>query len=216
MTKNIQFVHIPKCAGTSIWNLINSLIEQPENRIKPHHSPVKAVCEDTFTFTILREPMKRLISFYQFVSVRNFHHINQGNPNMINASLFDFVTYLLEINNHEISNIMTKFLAGRMSHDVSYEEALYKVTSNAFNHIGFTEELENTQTAIIEFFDKSQYINDYISSQKKLQTSKEISIAAQEYCYKAIELLIQSNQEDLKLYSYIKAAKRNGLFPGLF
>ena len=111
MTKNIQFVHIPKCAGTSIWNLINSLIEQPENRIKPHHSPVKAVCEDTFTFTILREPMKRLISFYQFVSVRNFHHINQGNPNMINASLFDFVTYLLEINNHEISNLMTKFLS---------------------------------------------------------------------------------------------------------
>lgn len=216
MTKRIQFVHIPKCAGTSVWNLINSLIDQPENRIKPHHSPVKAVEEGSFTFTILREPMKRLISYYQFVSVRKFHHINERNPNMVNATLFDFVTYLLEIHNHEISNIMTKFLAGRISHDVSYEEALHNVSSNAFNHIGFTEELEHTQSTIIEYFGKSQYTNDYISSQKKLQKSNKISISSQKHCDKAFELLIQSNQEDLKLYSYIQAARRNGLFSGLF
>jgi hypothetical protein len=70
--KQILFIHIPKCAGVSLFNAL----EKQANvlRVGPHAKAVNIFCpkggrsrEDTFTFTFTRNPWDRLVSTYFYI-----------------------------------------------------------------------------------------------------------------------------------------------------
>lgn len=66
MIENSEFIHITKCAGTSIRHAFN--IE------KMGHNPVRRnndVDEDTFVYSFVRNPWDRMASFYRWHWKRN-------------------------------------------------------------------------------------------------------------------------------------------------
>jgi hypothetical protein len=82
---NVTFVHVPKSAGTSIGVWMNEnrnnnyIIEWYDH---PTLEPMKLVGPRNFTFSVVRNPWERMISFYCFLK-----NIQSAHPNFSNQQM---------------------------------------------------------------------------------------------------------------------------------
>lgn len=85
MQENIEFIHITKCAGTSVRKTLG--IE------KMGHNPVRTnndINEDTFVFSFVRNPFDRFASFYKWHWRSNIMNV-RGNS----ISFADWIDYTI-------------------------------------------------------------------------------------------------------------------------
>jgi len=65
---NMTFVHIPKCAGTSIGRWIDQRKGNSEYIERYDHPTLKMMSSNnSFSFTVVRNPWERMVSFYHFL-----------------------------------------------------------------------------------------------------------------------------------------------------
>lgn len=94
---NILFVHIPKTAGTSIFNIIDeNKLDNWKRSYPRRHDPYfslkqdNVIGTDTYSFSVVRNPYRRTYScFVQY--------------NKTNRSKISFIEYLTNIQNNKIS-----------------------------------------------------------------------------------------------------------------
>ena len=211
----LQFVHIPKCAGTSCWDLLNRLSSSTSQSYTPVHHPFQKSISADFTFTIIRDPIERLISFYKFVTKGKCHHLVVRNPLLHKSSLFEFCSYLISINNPEFSNLMTKFISGSLKEETSFVDAISVINNGGFNHIGFVDTYHQTENVLRSFFG-SPPSSPSTSSLPRLQQSKLDHIEDQANYKEALSLICQHNLEDIALYSYLLKLKNSDCSAHLF
>ena len=70
INRDIIFVHVPKCAGKSVWDALHpDLRNEGEHNIIPGHLPLPSTIhpEGAFTFGFVRNPWDRMVSMYNFL-----------------------------------------------------------------------------------------------------------------------------------------------------
>ena len=110
-TKKFIYVHINKCAGTSIRRFLNSyLFERSEGQVWPkdhatlqeiYYSMDKDEFNSFYKFAVIRNPYDRLGSIYSYMThLNNYHHTNSIKPyNMFNMSTFE--NFILNLPKHK-------------------------------------------------------------------------------------------------------------------
>lgn len=197
----LVFMHIPKCAGTSTWMLLDKLFSKYQyfepnhtvNSLETHLSNGKKIRR----FTIVRDPMQRFISFYMFVSRNKDHHLIKSYPDLLNSTLFDFV-YLLSKKDKENFNLMTKFFCGSYVEEENANKAISMVGS--FEYIGFTEKYDEFITWI---YSLSNEAPDMSVTEKKYQVSNKLELFTQNRLSDALGLIKELNKEDMILYDFL-------------
>jgi|TARA_R110001583_G_scaffold38874_12_gene125236 hypothetical protein len=119
--RKIYFIHIPKCAGSSLKNLLFaegwSLVEEPWNHLHIPYSfwkNIEPIVNCDFKFTIVRNPLTRLSSFvnlhlsHQFsVGWEIYFDMQRGNIPINKDYLLEmwdrFDIHVVDENNHKIS-----------------------------------------------------------------------------------------------------------------
>lgn len=113
MQKSI-FVHIPKCAGCSLWQSI-SKSEQAKNIEYFGHGagrmskpfPEHDIYQDFFSFTFARNPFDRLVSSFFFLKSGGHNQYNQELYNKYmrtrSGTFKDFIMY--KFNQESIDNV---------------------------------------------------------------------------------------------------------------
>jgi len=96
--KRILFVHIPKTAGTSIWQwLKDNNLENWKRNSNLHHESISELkslndTTNTFSFAVVRNPYTRIISYWH-------HAINQRLLNKLDncyPTLIDFLNAIVD------------------------------------------------------------------------------------------------------------------------
>ena len=193
------FVHIPKCAGTTFEEEILSknlnFIRYPVNKLHNWdkitavggHFNYNLVCDsehfanrEKIFFTLLREPIKRLLSYYYFCDHQ------------------DSIEYWLTAHKQNLSNVMVRYLSSCTREAKQYHLDKAKEVLNNIN-FGLTEHFDDSlrlfKSGYPEFF-KS------ISYERKNVTKKKYSYAMQSDEVK--QKLVGYNDLDIELYQYAK------------
>lgn len=210
----IAFVHIEKCGGTTLNNILrrnylinhfevilrdkNSSLFGPEDmrhllRLNPRvtsiaghviqlSSNLESVVKDVKYFTLLRDPIKRYISDYQFgVDILKYPA--------------DFDAWLERTDRH---NIMTKAIAGEEN-----VEKAKKLISTKMSLVGIVEKYEEFLEGLrlLVWPDKLDisYEIKNIASQRKTKHFQQIDLIK----YK--KQLMKNNELDLELYNFVCA-----------
>jgi hypothetical protein len=88
--KRILFVHIPKTAGTSVWQwLKNNNLENWKRISNLHHESISELKKlndttDTFSFAVVRNPYTRIISYWHHaVTQRLLNNLDNCYPTLL-------------------------------------------------------------------------------------------------------------------------------------
>lgn len=202
------FVHIPKTGGTTLWHIINQQYEtgefwsynhQPDYRqmienahkmkcLIGHfpfgvHQHIKRPC--TY-FTMLRNPVERVISFYYYYRAR-------AAPKLVeHLSFADFLESPLFY--HEISNTQTLYLAGGESPD------LQKAKENLSSHVAVPGIMEMFNESL--FFIKNECgwnINHYQSVNMATNRPAEMPFSPD-----LLDIVKRKNELDLELHEFAR------------
>jgi len=212
MATIIAFVHIEKAAGTTVTELIRKslgsrhvdvfaslnktsfnqddldltkkvypdVISIAGHRVKPFIN----FTDDVLFYTILRDPIKRCISHYQY---------------LVETSLVKVPSFKEWINKEENQNFQTKKIAG----EDSFEKAI-NIINDKFAFVGLLEEFENSMKSIFERLPyKIKYMEYNTKNIAKNNTIKNNILNTPEL----YNLLIHHNKSDIELYDYIKGSK---------
>lgn len=205
----VQFVHIPKCAGTSTWNLLANLSEDP-SRYYPMHQPLQERQAGEIVFTVIRDPVERILSLYTYAIKRGDYYIFKHAPYLWGATLYEFVYYLYSTQDPSFYNCMIQFMDGSFpSPNVgSWTEALARIKEKNYDHIGFVDDYKNTISWLIRLFGRnSRPVGKYRLNRSKHGEISREEIKIQPGFNKAIELIIDSNTQDIMLYKYLKQCR---------
>lgn len=205
--KLFVFVHIPKTGGSTLWHIINKqyganefwsfnenadyqkMIENADKMkcLIGHfpfgvHQQIKRPC--TY-FTMLRNPVERVISYYYYLA--------RTNPDIIKE--IDFEEFLQSpLIQGEISNTQTLFIAGGKSPD------LQKAKENLKNNFAVPGVMEMFNESL--FFIKKECvwdINDYQMVNMRINRSTEIPISEN-----VLDIVKRKNELDLELHLYAR------------
>jgi len=102
LNRDIIFVHVPKCGGKSVWNVLGPELTNKHGKV-PTHLPL--FCTDypegAFTFGFVRNPWDRQVSFYHYMCQRQRNVGDKYNKTALNK--MGFKKWLLEFNyNHYV------------------------------------------------------------------------------------------------------------------
>ena len=234
--KKLAFFHIPKTAGGTITNILNELVHPDEIynfRAKPSYSYyidefenyklkksliighysykiVEEFPEEIEIFTVIREPIQRILSLYEYAKRTKNHYLYKIiNDN--NYTIEDCINNKVSI---EFDNNMVRLFAGIDHHFdeigdnsriIKYgnvnkkllDRALVNIQSK-FIHIGFQDELDKTLDFITNFYQKE--IPSFKS--KNINTNSHYE---SRYSIETIEFLKEQNSYDLILYDKLKS-----------
>lgn len=175
--QNIVFIHMPKCGGTSLhrWLLfvIDASLMSGERRRMPLElaDDRRAALESCkvfsghfdvldlpqfpdpkLTFTVLRDPVDRLVSLYDFWRAHNDDHIQKKKlvgPRIASALSFeDFLRNQESAIRHDIDNALVRTMTGltRTSDPIDGPQALDEACANLekLDHVGLLDRLDET------------------------------------------------------------------------
>ncbi len=219
------FVHIPKTGGLTLYWIMNRQYtpeaiftldwtkhfdgsvkdfvalpdaqKQPVKIVRGHmRFALRTVLpENAHYFTIFREPVERIISYYHYVR-RSEHHPWYQELHAHNMTLQDFVTQVPDWN---IDNCQTRFLADGYSW-VEFDKCTADMVASAkqnmekFAVIGLTERFDETLILLKRIFGWNEpvYFTQNVSPQKEMPMDG------------TIEAIQQRNHLDIELYQYAK------------
>jgi|LakMenEpi03Aug12_release.lakeMendotaPanAssembly.Ray.scaffolds.fasta_scaffold675067_1 hypothetical protein len=149
--KKLYFLHIPKTAGTSVSNvlsqisvgkdlkmvgpiLIDHLIEMPnweESDLLAGHLGLLPLEYKFDYFTVLREPLQRLYSYYSHVKRDSFHYHHK----IVDGERLDFLGYLLDDRFYNINfNMQTRYLSTKPRTNSSDKKKVHAQKSSEFEN----------------------------------------------------------------------------------
>ncbi len=151
---------------------------------------------NTFYFTLMRDPISRLISFYNHVSSNPNDYYRKLIPKDERKTFGDFVMNIDKYHNQG-NNGQARAIAGRgVGNDGIYSMAVQNI-ENHFVLVGLTERFDESVILLKKYFNWSYpyYFRRKVS--KKIATKNTVSA-------KEIDLAREMNEIDLKLYNYSK------------
>ena len=184
------FIHIPKTAGMTVNSIIDEINTKSNNSkiYRGGHNP-KSLFHDTDEkkyFTVIREPVERIYSFYQM----SLKDKKQPYNYLAKKSLYHFVTYC-----PEAQNIYCKYFSGEIEKDIDSD--LYNIAQKNIQNFYQILSFSNFENNLNKFLKKIGIQNMKIPHFNKSE-KKNISVDDR----KIIEFY---NTYDLKLYNFLKS-----------
>lgn len=202
----VQFVHIPKCAGTSTWNLLAKL-SGDLSRYQPVHEPLQQRKAGEYVFTVVRDPVERILSLYTYATKRGDFYIFEQAPYLWGSTFYEFIYYLYSTRDPAFFNCMIQFMDGSFpnSNIGSWIEALERIKEKNYDHIGFVDNYNNTASWLLQLFGQKAPLSKEFHFNRSKDTELHMNeIRMQPRFGKAIELIIDSNAQDILLYRHLK------------
>lgn len=190
--KKLIFIHIPKCAGTSIISFLNM-------EMQGHFTAHKYVCEQPphplfstsnyLKFTIVRNPWDRVVSSYEYAKMLNSYY-------------------------HSENNLHPDF---NLIHNLTFEETLLKLKSNPelFKHPSWFPQYhwvcDYENVVLVDKIFKLENLDDefnsflkkygYTETLPKLNGSNRNQYTSY-YNEQTISLVSDIYQNDIKIFNY--------------
>ena len=184
------FVHVPKTAGMTVNSIIDEInMKLDNNKIyRGGHNP-KSLFHNTDEkkyFTVIREPVERIYSFYQM----SLKDKKQPYNYLAKKSLYHFVAYC-----SEAQNTYCKYFSGEIEKDIDSD--LYNIAQKNIQNFYQILSFSNFENNLNKFLKKIGIQNMKIPHFNKSE-KKNISVDDR----KIIEFY---NTYDLKLYNFLKS-----------
>ncbi|CCG43803.1 conserved hypothetical protein [Halobacillus halophilus DSM 2266] len=201
--KLICFIHVPKTGGRTLWNLLD---KQEVDIIVRHGTFFKKFNKPTTYFTMLRDPVDRVISTYSYMRSYEREPLLEQ---MQNVTLTEFIDYMgredlgnrpyhkkdLRNIRFRTVNMATRYLSGGDPND--YKKAL-KNMNNEMSFVGITD-YYNESLYMLE----KQFEWFHVKDVKKVNvTSKRLDV--NEIPDDLIKEIKRLNKLDIKLYNKAK------------
>jgi len=217
------FMHIQKTAGTSIVNIARqyygaSVMSHgdftgmtPESCKKTlfvsghfGFSFAERIIASRYSFTFLRDPVERILSFYYFCRSRDPKEL----PIYKKAHDLDLVRFLHQafddelirsrIHNSQVWRLASGPYSGNRVDDMPFDEMLDLAIEhlNMFSHIGFTESFDEDKKIILAGLDlpeSNENIRANVTENRPVLSDLEVDVR---------DLLLELTKFDSKLYKY--------------
>jgi hypothetical protein len=232
MKKTLIFVHIPKTAGTSLARIFKeNYIFWPKGRVYMANPATKEqalaamdqdsrrsirlvhghVCfgvhellpQEVFYVTYLRDPLKRLLSFYNYIFNEPKHYLYA----QVALSNMGFAEFLESGLTHEIDNLQVRMLAGDEKEaplggvNASYLERAKAHIENFFPVVGLSEYFDESLLLMRKAWDWN-FFPYYVRG--KVNDAPHIRL--KDLDDRAVEKALSLNEWDRRLYEW--AAER--------
>jgi len=220
------FLHIPKTAGTTLHNIIerqyppeaiytfgsnaHAAVEDFKNRSLQERNQIRLLrghmafglhkylpSVDDY-FTVLREPVNRVISYYNFI-LRTPDHYLYEIVRSRNLSLSDLLHSQLPLMMNDAQVRLLSGVWGEVAFGEVSEAMLKMAEENLRNHfvvVGVTQEFDKTLCLLQA---KLNWNSNILYERQNVTTQ---GLLRQQLPHDTIELIRQTNQKDIALYNY--------------
>jgi hypothetical protein len=215
LSQSFIFTHIPKCAGTSVneflmktfsygYHLyerdknIHTEIRDPSTQniigagghFAYRQNPLCIYKPDSLHITLLRNPVERIISLYEYLLSQKNHYFLNADLNLRYEDINQFIREMAFE-----GNVCASFLAP--GHDSS-GRAIDFILKN-YSIVGIVERLD--------LFEKSlrQFLSNFVCPAEPIQflnITPNKSCSAQQLNPNSIDILYETNRLDMEIYSY--------------
>lgn len=199
----VCFLHIPKSGGKSLWAILK---KQEDTFHIWHRKLFKELDKKVEFFTLLRDPVDRVISTYYYI--RRYEE-DPLHDKVLKLSLEDFVAIMEDERHKNIQykkkdirsiryrtvNLATRYLSGGDPNNIAL--AKYHAREH-FSMIGFTDMYEESL-----FFLQKQYNLTIPTIPHRNQTNNRPSL--QSHSQEIIKRIEKMNAHDIHLYNWAKA-----------
>ena len=217
------FSHIPKTAGTSLENYLLQMfliqetlhVNAPDLNKMPEvvhlknkfprfitgHHPMHGLLyqllprQKFIHITMIREPVARVVSYYNYLSTRSDHALHKI---VVNLSFDEFLslTELVELHNGQSRRLAGSLHSNEtISDDELFDRAKF-VVDNCFTLVGVTEKFDAFLNLI-----EVRYGAKFNQMVRKNQSA--IKLQNSELNASQIQQIEQNNSVDFRLYSYV-------------
>jgi len=222
------FAHIPKTAGTSCENYLAQMfllqdilhINAPDLNQLPEvislknsvaklitgHHPMHGLLyqllpnQKLVHLTLLREPVSRVVSYFNYLKSRDYHVMNPEVKNM------DFDAFLqqpmVELTNGQARRLAGVLHSNEVVSDMDLYESAKTVLDNCFTLVGITEKLDD----FIKLIEKKC---DVKINRSQPKNPSSIIIKPSDISHKQLEKIENKNKADIMLYNYVKEVFTN-------
>lgn len=160
-SNNFIFYHIPKCAGTSLYQVLydvinfekyipNTHIDYKKSKQLFESNQKKEWFENTKKFTIFRNPIQRTMSLFKYIKSNPSHHLNKE---ISNYNLYDFCKY---IKNNKLEGITSCYDHIKNEEDKINHIKIFKL-ENLQSNIEEISELISKKIKQIPHINKSEF-----------------------------------------------------------
>lgn len=227
--QRVVFLHIPKTAGSTLYGIIDrhykaktvytigidGSIDDFKNLSAPRRSMIRVLrghhgfglyqflSGPSIHFTLLRDPVDRVISYYYFIRRRPKNHLHD----FVMSNDMDLKGFIESGIPVMANNGQTRLLSGKMdkAHEVAFgectEEALESAKSNLREHftvVGLTERFDETLLLLREAFG---WLNLFYARQKVAPNRPR----KDELSKSTLDAITRVNLLDIELYDYATA-----------
>lgn len=218
-SRNLIFIHVPKCAGSTLNKIIksqfpNKAIYKIDPKVEKNLSIVgtrtkeenrnirclmghmsfgahKFLMGSSTYITMVRHPVTRVISLYNFIKRKDFHPLHKFVLSN-NLSLEDYIMYE---KNNGFNNVQTSMLCGTTFNSIP---SLAKAKSNIKNYFAAVGTMEKFDQSLELFKNKLDWeVSSYESVNMNPKKTNTDGISEQ-----LIELIANTNHLDMKLWEF--------------
>jgi len=166
------YVHIHKCAGTSMWNTLNTYpnflcyIARPGRF--PHGLGTDQISDEiwnkAFKFTIVRNPYARLVSAYKM-----FRNPSWANVFKDFSQFVEFIQWC-DVDKHSVPNFVpteeyVQLVDNVIHHCSTFHNPKYRI--NDMDYIGKLEDLPNVLKTIAPYFNTDDIVLNQLNATSK-------------------------------------------------